>query len=349
MKTLLPYASFLAVILFGCSDKNDVRPGNGSKGNDSWLVQKSEIVHWGSERDKIKSIDATEFVSLEQSNLSDEDLVFAIEYNGIIKVFPVAVLGNHEIVNDSVDDYYFSLTYCPLTGSAICWNRKINGKVNQFGVSGMLYNDNLIPYDRQTGSHWSQMGNLCINGDLIGHESETRLLIETKFSTIKTAYPDALVLSHVDCVDGVCVRYKSGSDYGDPTDENGNDILIDSRYFGIAKDQETILFSLNLFVENTTILQTRFKGQNIIVAGNKNLNYFASFVFVKDSPDETIFAINDELPLIMGDSRGNRYDLFGTVLSGPDKGKQLASPNAFIANSFAWNDIFSDIKVFKKD
>lgn len=350
MKTIVPFLLFLVFSITGCSDKNNLRPGNNSGKNDSWLVQKSDIIHWGSERDRIKSIDTAEFVYAEQSNLRDDDLVFAIEHKGIVKVFPVAVLGNHEIVNDSIDDFYFSLTYCPITGSAICWNRNINGYVNQFGVSGMLYKDNLIPYDRQTGSHWSQMGNLCINGDLIGHEPETCLLLETTFSTIKTAYPDALVLSHTHCEDGVCMRYKSGSDFGDPIDGNGDeDMLADSRYYGIAKDQDALLFSFHFFSDSTQLIQTRFKGQNIVVIGNKLLNFWVSFVYFKDSPDETIFAINNELPLIFGDSKGNRYDLFGAILEGPEKGKQLSSPNSFAANSFAWKDIFPEFRVYKNE
>lgn len=349
LKTLIPILIFLIFSLTGCNDKNDIRPGNSSGDNDSWLVQKSDIIHWDSEKDRIRSIDTLEFVSTTQSNLDDEDLVFAVNHNGIVKVYPVAVMGGHEIANDSIDDYFYSLTYCPITGSAISWNRSINGKVNQFGVSGMLYKNNLIPYDRVTGSHWSQMGNLCINGDLIGQEPNTSLLIETKFSTIKTAYPEALVLSHHHCENGVCIRYKSTSDFGDPIEDGENDPLVDPKYYGVTKDQGVLLFSLDQFKEKTRLLDARFKGQNIIVVGNQALNYFTAFIYIKDSPAESIFAIDNQLPLIMGDSKGNKYDLFGNILEGPDKGKRLNSPNAYMANSFAWNDLFNEINVHKVD
>lgn len=350
MKTPVTFFVFCLVLLAGCSDKNDIRPDNGSGDNDNWLVNKSDIIHWDSEKDRIQSIDTSEFVPVSQSNLNDQDLVFALQYNGIIKVYPVAVMGGHEIANDSIDDFYYSLTYCPITGSAICWNRKINGKVNQFGVSGMLFKNNLIPYDRNTGSHWSQMGNLCINGDLIGKQPVTELLIKTTFSTIKTAFPDALVLSHHHCEDGVCTRYKSTSDLGNPEDgDDDNDFLIDTKYFGIVKEGEVLLFSFNLFNESTQVLQARFNGQNVVVAGDAELNYFAAFVYIKDSPDENIFAIEGELPIIMADSKGNRYDLFGNVLEGPEKGKRLSSPLAYSANSFAWKDIYNTIRIYKKD
>ena len=349
MKTLIPICIILLIFVSSCNDKNDIRPNNSTGGTDSWLVEKSDIIHWNSELDKIQSIDTNEFVSVTQSTLNDDDFVFAIQHDGITKVYPVAVLGGHEIDNDSIGDHYYAVTYCPITTSAICWNREVNGKITQFGVSGKLYRSNLIPYDRNTGSHWSQMRNLCINGDLIGEEPKTELLIETKFSTIKVAYPEALVLSLHDCEDGICTRYKSTSDFGDPAGGEGNDLLVDVRYFGVTKDQEVLLFSFGLFEESTLVLQTRFKGQNIIVVGNSDLNYYAAFVYIKDSPDETIFSVEDQHPVIMADSRGNHYDLFGSILEGPDKGKRLGSPNSYTANAFAWRDFYSDIKVYKKE
>ena len=42
-------------------------------------------------------------------------------------------------------------------------------------------------------------------------------------------------------------------------------------------------------------------------------------------------------------------DLFGNILEGPDKGKRLSSPNSYVANSFAWNDLFNEINVYKSN
>jgi len=347
LKHFVKLAILILFSVYGCGDKHTPNPNTTAGESGSWLVEKSEIINWDVEKDRIQSIDTLEFIALSQSNLSDNEPVFALQQNGITKVYPVSVMGGHEIANDQIDDFYFSLTYCPITASAICWTRKIKGKVNQFGVSGMLYKDNLIPYDRLTGSHWSQMGNLCINGKLIGDEPQTTQLIETTFSTIKMAYPHALVLNHHHCEDGICILHKSITDDGDPGGENDN-LLVDSRYFGIARNNEALLFSLDLFGETTQLYQVNFKGQSLVVVGNSTLSYNAAFVYVKDSPNETIFAIENELPLIMADTKSNKYDLFGNILEGPDKGKRLISPIAYSANSFAWKDHFSVIKVYNE-
>ena len=340
--------TLVALASSGCNRNEEARPRNSSGDNDSWLIEKDEVIHWDSEKDKIQSIDTNEFVAITRSTLQDDDMVFAVHHNGVTKVFPMTVMGGHEIANDSINDHYFALTYCPITGSALSWNRKINGQVNQFGVSGKLYNNNLVPYDRKTGSHWSQMVSLCVNGDLIGQEPVTEMVLETSYSTIKLADPNALVLSHHHCEGGVCLRLKSSNDFGDDGDDNDvTELLPDTRYFGIVKDRTAQLFALDNFAKGTAIFQTRFKGKSIIIAGSSSLNFYVAFNYLQDSPDQKIFAVQDEFPVIMEDSKNNRYDVFGNIVSGPDSGKRLTSPTSYLANTFAWVDLFSEVSLYK--
>ena len=81
-----------------------------------------------------------------------------------VRAYPHLILDWHEIVNDQISSTNYALTYCPLTGSAISWNRTFGGQTTTFGVSGNLYNSNLITYDRASDSNWSQMRLLCVQG-----------------------------------------------------------------------------------------------------------------------------------------------------------------------------------------
>ena len=65
-----------------------------------------------------------------------------------IRAYPHPVLDWHEIINDNVDDNAVAITYCPLTGTGIAWDANINGINTTFGVSGLLYNSNLMPFDQ---------------------------------------------------------------------------------------------------------------------------------------------------------------------------------------------------------
>ena len=75
------------------------------------------------------------------------------------------------------------------------YSRKIDERDYTFGVSGRLYKSNVLLYDHQTDSLWSQLMEKAIAGPRVG----TRL---TKISSVRISWqawqkrnPDALVLS----------------------------------------------------------------------------------------------------------------------------------------------------------
>ena len=121
------------------------------------------------------------------SSLGDGELVTVVQYNGLTRIYPHRILEYHEIVNDFIDDFYFTISYCPLTGTSKLWNREINGSITEFGVSGLLFNNNLILYDRSTESNWSQILDLAVNGELAGEGVNSIELSEMKLA-------DALIL-----------------------------------------------------------------------------------------------------------------------------------------------------------
>ena len=142
------------MIFSSCSKHEFDNPRNTSSVNQSeWLVPIEEILYLGTSHDKIIAVDHPQFVSVNEAHHYDEDRMLIAFYNGSIRVYPIRIMEEHEIVNDKVGDHYFSITYCPITGSGLNWNREINGQVTTFGVSGMLYNENLIPYDRNSESY----------------------------------------------------------------------------------------------------------------------------------------------------------------------------------------------------
>jgi hypothetical protein len=121
-----------------------------------------QAVSGGVSKGGIPAIDEPKFESADQANerFSPEDVVFGVAQNGIAKAYPQSILVWHEICNDTIDDTPVSITYCPLTGTAIGFER---GKT-AFGVSGRLVNNNLIMYDRATEHWWPQVLATAIPG-----------------------------------------------------------------------------------------------------------------------------------------------------------------------------------------
>ena len=147
-------------------------------------------------RDCIPSIDAPKFVTAaDASHVSDADVVIAISYGGEHRAYPAKILDHHEIVNDTIAGDPIAITWCPLCGSAIGVRRNIGGKITEFGVSGVLYNSDLVFYDRATETLWDQIEGEGIVGPLTGEKLEFVPVTMTRWSRWRSAHPDTLVLS----------------------------------------------------------------------------------------------------------------------------------------------------------
>jgi len=77
------------------------------------------------------------------------DRVIGVEINGKSRAYPLDVMNVHEVVNDELAGVPIVVTFSPLCDSAIVFDRRVNGKPLQFGVSGLLLDSNLVMYDKQ--------------------------------------------------------------------------------------------------------------------------------------------------------------------------------------------------------
>ncbi len=162
-----------------------------------YLVHPSEIMSGGPPPDGIPSIDNPKFVSVNEADawLEDDDIVVVFIRGDTVRFYPFQILVWHEIVNDTVEGYPVLITYCPLCGSAIAYERTIDGKPVEFGTSGKLYNSNLVMYDRKTNTYWTQIGGRAIIGDLVGAELVPVSINTVLWGNWRDLYPDAEVLS----------------------------------------------------------------------------------------------------------------------------------------------------------
>ena len=160
------------------------------------IVPLDKIKSGGPPKDGIPSIDKPNFVAASEANfVSDNDIVIGLQINGETKAYPLFILVWHEIVNDIVGDVPVAVTYCPLCFTNQVFERTINGEITEFGTSGKLYNSNLVMYDRNTDSQWSQAIGMAITGELTSHVLKRVPFDVAKWSDWKTLYPGTLVLT----------------------------------------------------------------------------------------------------------------------------------------------------------
>lgn len=163
---------------------------------DNTSVSSEFILVGGPPRDEIPSIDRPKFVSADQIRiLNDKSRVIGISSDKTAKAYPISILNWHEIVNDRLDNKPVLITYCPLCGTGVVFSARIRGQATEFGVSGLLYNSDVLLYDRKTESLWSQILAEAISGPLKGEKLEMLPSEHTTWGAWKKKHPKTLVLS----------------------------------------------------------------------------------------------------------------------------------------------------------
>ena len=155
-----------------------------------------EIITGGPPRDGIPAIHEPRFVSVGQADyLEGNDIVVAVTSGHVTRAYPFRIMNWHEVVNDQIGNDAFVVTYCPLCGTAMVFDAEVEGEKRSFGVSGLLYQNNLLMYDLETESLWSQFGLRAVSGESINSRLTWRRSEQMTWVDFQIKYPAGQVLS----------------------------------------------------------------------------------------------------------------------------------------------------------
>ncbi|MDD2919513.1 DUF3179 domain-containing protein [Rhodoferax sp.] len=160
------------------------------------LIAPDQIVSGGPAKDGIPAIDRPRFISAKEAGfLQANDMVLGLAHQGVARAYPLRILNWHEVVNDQFGAEPITITYCPLCGTGMVFERRVKGRVLSFGVSGLLYNNDVLLYDRETGSLWSQLLAQAISGPLKGQRLAPLPVTHTNWSDWRASHATTQVLS----------------------------------------------------------------------------------------------------------------------------------------------------------
>jgi hypothetical protein len=128
------------------------------------------------------------------------DLVIGVRSGAHSRAYPLRVLNWHEVVNDTLGDRPIAVTWSPLSGGIAVFDRRLGGETARFGVSGLLYDSNLLLYDRRPGgrgeSLWSQLRAEAVAGPAAAAGARLRALpcSRTTWGAWLRRHPDTTVM-----------------------------------------------------------------------------------------------------------------------------------------------------------
>ena len=324
----------------------------GGSASGSWLIPDDEIYDGGPGKDGIPALtDPDMGTSLSASYLAETDLVIGVRVGDSYKAYPHAILDWHEIINDNIGGRPLAILYCPLTGSGIGWSRRIRGQVTTFGVSGLLYNSNLIAYDRATDSNWSQMKLQSVQGTLSAAHVNTYPVIETEWGTWKQMAPRTQVVTENTGYDRAYGRYPYG-DYKTnhsklvfPVSHTDERLPGKTRVLGVIVSGASKAYPINSFGD-LDVINDNIGGQPVVIIGSSTHNFAVAYERrVNGKVPEFKPAADEALPLVMTDTSGSTWSVFGRAVDGSRAGELLQSADSFVAYWFAWAAFYPDTEL----
>ena len=322
------------------------------------LIDLDDLLSGGPPPDGIPAIDDPQFDTASAVDwLEGDEPLLSLTLGGETRGYPLRVMTWHEIANDVVGEVPVSVTYCPLCNSGVAFERTVEGEATTFGVSGLLYADNLVMYDRATESLWPQLTGVASVGVRTGLELESIPLGTVGWDQFREAHPDALVLNR----DTGFERDYGRNPYpgydepgsrplfplpGDPADADDR-LGPKTRVIGLGGAADALAITrgqvadvgvVEVEVAGTPVTVWHVPGQASALdadqlADGAEIGTVATYDARLDG--RTLTFTRDTAGTIRDES-GSTWNVFGAAVSGPMSGAQLEAVEHLDTFWFAW-------------
>jgi hypothetical protein len=318
-------------------------------------VELAEILPGGPPKDGIPSIDRPVFVSYAEADvwLNAQEPVIALAINRDARAYPLQILIYHEIVNDRVDGIPVAVTFCPLCNAAMTFDRRINGRMLDFGTTGKLRKSDLVMYDRQTESWWQQFTGRAIVGEFAGAELKSLPAQIVSYADFKTAHPNGKVLSRDTGYSRPYGRnpyrgYDRMGDhpflFSDPVDPR---LPAMERVIGVTMSSRHRIYPFTALA-GEPVINDEIGGAPIVVLSREGMRSPLDADLIRESReiasaaaysrgvDGQVLHFERREGRILDRETGSEWNIFGHATAGPLKGKTLEAVESGVHFAFAW-------------
>ncbi len=326
-------------------------------------VPLGEILSGGPPKDGIPSIDQPSFVSVDEADgwIGDREPIVVFEHDGVVRGYPWQILIWHEIVNDEVGGQPVSITYCPLCNTAIAFDRRVNGRLLDFGTTGKLRHSDLVMYDRQTETWWQQATGEAIVGELTGTTLRFLSAPTVSWSDFKRTHPAAQVLSRDTGHNRPYGKNPyDGYDTGRPFLFRGrtdNRLPVMARVVVVRNGDGSVVYPMSVLgrekainheVGGSPVVLFFRKGTASAVDApsiDRGRDVGAANVFERTVDGRTL-NFRPDGDGFRDEETGSRWNFFGVAVDGPLAGVRLTPVVHYIPFWFAWAAFAPDTPIY---
>ena len=219
--------------------------------------------------------------------------------------------------------------------------REFGPQTLTFGVSGMLYKDALIMFDRETDNLWTQIDGRSIEGSFEGRQLSVVPAIHATWKQWKRLYPESQVLRKSGSTPSAYAAYNRSGDLGIFGRRN-LDARLDGkeRILGVVNDGTSIAFRVD-DIRRAGLVQVDVGAQPIVlIATSKSVPILA---YDRTVTGRTLtFEVSDREALRVRDvEAGTLWDIReGLGTEGPLAGQRLRRVAAHSAFWYGWRGYY---------
>jgi hypothetical protein len=285
---------------------------------------------------------------------ADEELVIGLTIGEESRAYPVALLSLHEVVNDTVGGQPVLVTWCPLCFSAIVFDRVVDGRSLTFGVSGYLYYDNLVMFDHQSETLWSQLLGQSLRGGFRDAQLQVLPSQLVTWGEWKSRHPDTDILSaaklgqQADNLFDPYSEYYTSSIAG-ITGKAVNDNRLPTKMLvvGLVAGDDARAYPSDTLEAEGIIHDELGETSFVLIYEPEQISIVA---YLRQSGEQTLTFIPTDQPGIIRDvETGSQWDTqTGLAVDGQFTGQKLRQIAAPLVYWFAWASIHQGTDIYGK-
>jgi hypothetical protein len=253
--------------------------------------------------------------------LEPGQLVLGVTVGDESRAYPLDVLTElprRKAVNDTLGGQAILATWCDASHTGAVFRRTVEDRTLTLAVSGQLWRDNMVLYDEQTRTLWSQLAGEAKKGPLTGTRLRQVPSVVTDWESWRRLYPRSTVLSP-----------RSGHR------EFRRDFYQhpEAYVLGIADGQDARAWGLDVLRRNP-VVNDEWAGRPVLVVFDPASSTVALYERRLPAGVLTFKSAGGE---VVDEESGSTWDrVTGEARSGPHRGSRLDRLPAVLATRMTW-------------